>query len=235
MSVAFITFCHPKLLARLHAPGVLESIIASHSYDFDEILLIHQRCRGLEYNPVPSYVRIVESENYPTILSDFGVPEEDARADEISHGPTAAHYWKWHLINHLIGLKEAKTDYIVFSDCDCNIIKNDSPGWINKGISLLNDKGVFIVSPSDGGSEWQSRIGDVRLTRNVSQQLFLCNRTDFGSINFDLPWDGEYTAPGGPFQEYYVMAEGRIWRYLEVSKRWRAILPDNWRYWHHQW
>ncbi|HUW08952.1 MAG TPA: hypothetical protein VM537_04440, partial [Anaerolineae bacterium] len=72
-----------------------------------------------------------------------------------------------------------------------------------------------------------------RLTRNVSQQLFLCRAKEFKSqVNLDVPWNGEFDAPGGPLQEWYAMLEGRMGRYMETSGQWRAILPDAWRYWH---
>jgi hypothetical protein len=77
--------------------------------------------------------------------------------------------------------------------------------------------------------------GGVRLTQNVSQQMFLCNRAKLVGIDFDVPWNWEFTAPGGPMQEYYYMLEGRMWRYMHHNNMWRAILPKKWRYWHDAW
>jgi hypothetical protein len=52
-------------------------------------------------------------------------------------------------------------------------------------------------------------------------------------VDFNIPWNWEVLAPGGPMQEYYYMLEGRIWRYLHKNQLWRCILPDEIaRYWH---
>jgi hypothetical protein len=179
----------------------------------------------------------LESEDYPDILTKYKIPEDDPIADEMTHGSTAPHYWRWHCINHLIGLDVSRAIYVVFSDADCRI-KESPPGrsWVDEGIKLLekyND--ILIVSPSDGGHMAEKRIGSVRLTQNVSQQVFLCNRIRLNRIDFAIPWNWEYTAPGGPFQEYYYMLEGRMWRYMHKHGLYRAILPKQWRYWHDQW
>ena len=244
--VSYITFCNPKDIRRLHEPNVLNQHIISHEFNFSEVIVVHQRCKGIQYEPFNIPVRIVESENYPDILTRFGLPEKDEVADEFTHGPTAPHYWKWHVINHLIGFIEAKSDYIVFSDADCAIVSSpEHPSWIDAGITILeNHPEVLIVSPGDGASMFERMLPDVkvnslvlqdiRLTQNVSQQLFLCRRS-LGEIDFNISWNWENLAPGGPFQEYYYMLEGRIWRYMDKHNLWRAILPDTWRYWHYQW
>jgi len=236
-TVAFVTYCHPPHLLRLHVPGVLEEIIASHKYPFDEIVVVHQNCRGLEYSPVkdPS-VRVLESEDYhPGILAEFGIPEEDAIAEELSGGEDQPRHWKWQTINHLIGLKEATSDYVVFSDCDCLLIKSSPKrSWVEEGIGILRKyPKVLIVSPSDGGSIREDVIPEAFLTRNASQQLFIAERERFSKIDFNVPWDGKKKAPGDPFEAFYVLMEGRIWRYLDKYKLWRAFLPNTWRYWHY--
>lgn len=236
MNVDLITFCCPKDIHKLHAPGVLESIVDSHGAAFREIIVVHQRCRGIPYSVDATFAKVVESEDYPNILSEFGVPEDDLIADKYTHGPSGPHYWKYHVMNHLIGLKESRAEYIVFSDCDCNIIVSPERSWVAEGISILNSHPeVLIVSPGDGGSISEGRIPEARLTKNVSQQLFLCRRSQFCAMDFDAPWNGEFDCIGGPFPEYYFMLEGRIWRWLLATHSWRAILPDTWRYWHHQW
>jgi hypothetical protein len=237
-TVTLATFCHPPHLPKLHAPGVLDEMISSHRYPFDEVIVVHQRCRGLEYRPFDwPGVRIVESESHPNILTEFGLPEDDPFADELTHGPTAPHYWKWHCINHLIALKEAKSDYIVFSDCDCLIIGSDPvKSWVEEAMEILEVyPQVLIVGPSDGGSMAEAWLdgGRARLTQNVSQQLFIAERERLKKIDFNVPWHWEKLAPGGPFQEYYFLMEGRIWRYLDREGLWRAVLPDRWRYWHY--
>jgi hypothetical protein len=236
-TVDFVTFCHKKHIHKLHESGVLLDMVASHGYPFDNTILIHQRCRNVEYRPIAEFpVRIIESESHPNILTEFNIGE-DAKADHYTHGPNASHYWKWHVINHLIGLKESRAGYIVFSDCDCTIKESDpNVSWVEEGIRLLQQyPQILIVSPGDGGEMFESRVEDVRLTQNVSQQVFLCHRHTLRHINFGLPWDWEYLAPGAPFQEYYYMLEGRIWRWLYKHNLYRAILSDKWRYWHWQW
>lgn len=235
MSVTFATFCHPPHLAKLHAPGVLRHIVTSHQTSFDEVLVVHQRCKGLEYRPITEIAhRILESENYyPQIYDRFHIDLNNPISARDCHGPDAAHWWVWHTLNHLITLEEAKSDYIVFSDCDCLIISSDARSWVDEAIDILQHyPDVLIVGPSDGGSMAEKRIPEARLTRNVSQQLFIANRERLKAMDWDIPFNWEKTAPGGPFQEFYHLAEGRIWRYLDKNGLWRAILPDRWRYWH---
>ena len=240
MTVDFITFCCPKDIHKLHEPGYLADMVGSHQFVFDNVMVVHQRCRGIEYIPFEPFgipLWTLESESYPDILAEFGLPEHDEKAEHYTHGPTAAHYWKHHVTNHLTGLKESTADYIAFSDCDCTIKESDPDrSWIEEGVYLLQrHPEILIVSPGDGGQMAERRIGDTRLTQNVSQQTFLCHRHTLRHINFNLPWDWEYLAPGAPMQEYYYMLEGRIWRHLHKHNLWRAILPDKWRYWHWQW
>lgn len=228
MTVDFVTFCCPKDVDRLHQPGEIDSIVKSHNYEFDNVRIVYQRTYPRPHS-APVYVIPHESEHYPGILEHFYINPDQPKADEMTHGPAAAHYWKWHVINHLIGLYKSEADYIVFSDCDCRMI--DQPpdmSWITRGTTVLrHNPDVLIVSPSDGGAE--------RLTQNVSQQLFMCERNRLAAINFDIPWDWEFLAPGEPMQEYYYMLEGRIWRYMHHNNLWRYVLPDKWRYWHYQW
>lgn len=243
--VDYITFCHHRDYEKLHSPGVLLDHINSHNYEFNKKVVIHQRLRGYDYEPFNIDVEIIESEDYPNILSEFNIPEEDTQADEFTHGPSAPHYWKWHVINHLIGLKVSQSDYIVFSDGDCKMVQQASEfSWIQVGINLLkNNQDYLIISPSDGGNMeekgFDTAIGRIRLTQNVSQQLFLCRGSNqenpFKDIDFNVSWNWETLAPGGPMQEYYYMLEGRIWRYMHKNNFWRAILPASFRYWHLQW
>lgn len=227
--VDFITFCHPPHLEKLHAPGVLGEIVKSHRYPFNEIFVIHQRCAGMRYRIITecqSVPAVVPTEEFSTILRDFGIKEDNPDAEHYTHGPNAAHYWKWHCINHLIGLIVTGADYVVFSDCDCIMRRNEPTTWIVEGMDWLeHNPGTLIVSPNDGG--------DKRLTRNVSQQLFLCNVKRMRKIDFDLPWNGKFDAPGGPMQEYYFMLEGRIGRYLTKTRFCRLVLGPEHRYWHH--
>jgi hypothetical protein len=180
-------------------------------------------------------------EAFDPLLLRFGVQPVNPKAEEITHGEGAAHWWKVHVVNHLCGLENTTADFIVFADCDTRMVSQPAQAsWISKGISILDFRpDVLIVSPGDGGQQGGMGEGgrildDVRLTRNVSQQLFLCRGEEFQrTVDFDVPWNGQFDAPGGPFQEWYYLAEGRLGRYMqERSGQWRAILPDRWRYWH---
>lgn len=235
IKVDFITFCHPGDMDRLHRSGVLKTIVQTHNYFFDNVIVVHQNCRGLTYTPFDFPVRIVESESHPNILTEYGLPEHDEKADHYTHGPTAPHYWKKHVINHLIGAKVSDADFIMFTDSDC-YIRNQDPNlpWIVQGIDILKtwQRDVLTVCPSDGGMMAEKMIPPARLTQNNSQQMFLIERERFNQIDFAIPWDWEFLAPAGPFQEYYYMLEGRIWRYMHKHNLYRAILPRTWRYWH---
>ena len=233
-TVSFITFCHPPHLERLHSPGVLAEILNSHAYLFNEVIVVHQRCHGLPCRKIVevSGVKIYESEtwagngDYAPILERYGLPANDSVADEMTHGPSGPHYWKWHCVNHLIGLDVATSAYIVFGDCDTKMIHQpEGKSWITEGIHILKARPeVFCVSPSDGGGE--------RLTQTMSQQLFLVDAARMRKGPLGLPWNGQFDAPGGPFQEYYFLAEGRIGRLLTTKGWYRYVLPDRFRYWH---
>lgn len=241
----FVTFCHWRDWERLSAPDELQRRIDSHRYTFGEKIVVKQRLRDVPEShraTFPEATKVVESEDYPDVMRKYGLPDEDTKADEMTHGPSAPHYWKWHCINHLIGLETATAPYVVFSDSDCRIERSpDNPSWVDVGINLLSKyREILIVGPSDGGQMAERRInekgvGIVRLTQNVSQQMFLCERERLKQINFNVPWNWEFLAPGQPFAEYYYMLEGRLWRYMNKFGLYRAILPDTWRYWHDGW
>jgi len=180
--------------------------------------------------------RVIESEDYyPQIFGRFGIDLDNPISTRDCHNPGWHWWWPNHVQNHLIVLEEARSDYVVFSDCDCLII-NSQPGksWIEEGISILERyPNILIVGPSDGGSMAEARIPEARLTQNVSQQLFIANLERFKTVDFDIPWNWKKLMPGGPMAEVYHMLEGRIWRYMDRHDLWRAILPDSWRYWHY--
>jgi len=219
-------------------------MVASHSYLFDDVVVIHQRCKSNDYPPFDVPCRSIDLplEEMDNLLRRFGVNPHNPRADELSHGPSGAHFWRFHLCNQLRGAEVTQTDYIVFADCDTHMKSQpeEGPTWIQEGISILEQNPhVLIVGPGDGGEAGGSMAeggylpNGARLTRNVSQQLFLCRGEQFRhEINFDEVWDGEFDAPGGPMQEFYIMLEGRLSLYMRETGTWRAILPDRWRYWH---
>lgn len=225
-TTSLITFCSPFHLPILHRPNALKEMVESHKHDFCEIIVVHQRCRGLEWQPFDYPARIVESEDYyPQIFAEYGIRWPDPVLDELTHGSNASHFWENHTMNHLIGLKEAKGDYIVFSDCDCKIIASDPHmSWVEKGIQILSRRRrVFCVSPSDGARERDIQI--------MSQQVFLVEAARMRSEPIGMEWDGTFL-PGGPFQEYYGMMEGRIGRILTTQGLYRHVLPNKWRWWH---
>ena len=220
-TVTFSTHCHAGDREALYAN--LNKLVQSHEHAFNEIQVIHQRCEIDTKNMGAgiSYIQVSESD-YDQYLKLFGIPEEDARADELTHGPGSPHYWKNHCVNHLAGAEHAKSDYIVFSDSDCVIIRNEAPGWIDMAIKYMEENpDCFAVSPSDGapGRQWI-----------MSQQLFIVNRKRFMAMDFNC-WDG-CPIDGGPMIEYYFMLEGRISMYMLKHGFYRWVLPDNWRYYH---
>ncbi len=242
-TVTFATFCHPpRYVARLHDPGVLESIVNSHAYPFDAVIVIHQRCEAWNYPGFGIHCTEIDltEEEIDPLLYMFGINPVNPDAERLTHGPAAAHYWKHHVVNHLRALQATFTDYIVFADCDTMMVSQPAGrSWVTEAIRLLeNHPEILIVSPGDGGQNSGfaegGRLSDgTRLTRNVSQQLFACRAREFKTkVNFDLPWNGQFDGVGGPLQEWYFMLEGRLARYMAQSGQWRAILPDTWRYWH---
>jgi hypothetical protein len=240
MSVTLATHCHSRDLPRLHASGVLEELISCHAYPFDEILVTHQRVGDLPYT-LPDDKRIgvlfIEEKHYPDILGDFGIPHKDPLLSEITHGWDAPHYYEHHCVNHCMEILFATSDYILFTDADCRIISQPS-SWVNKAIEILESHPeALIVSPSDGGHEFDQMLPDgTRLTRTVSQQIFIGQRSRLLEMDFtNLKWDGQFTAPYGPFQEFYGMFEGHLWRWMERHNLYRAVLPEQWRYWHGEW
>lgn len=238
MTVTLATHCHFRDLPRLHAPGVLEELIDSHQYPFDEILVVHQRCPGLPYAlPQDRKVKVLNvfEEDYPLLLTQFGMNPNDTRLDEITHGWNWQWYWQHHCVNHLKEILEATSDYIVFSDADCRILEQPiEVSWVERGIELLeSEEQIFMVSPSDGGHDFVKKWWDnTRLVHMTSQQLFMARSKDVKALDFrELQWDGTFIQ-GGPMQEFYGLFEGWLYRWMRKYDLYRAILPEQWRYWH---
>lgn len=241
MTVAFITFTHPpRYVKRLHEPGILREMVESHQWNFDEMIVIHNQCKAEDYPAFDYPCRIIDlpRKEFDPLLLRFGLNPDDPQLDELTHGEGARHWWVIHNVNHLCSLENTDADYIVFADCDTKIVSQPS-SWIGVGIAVLQNRSdVLVVSPGDGGQAGGMGEGGqwpdgTRLTRNMSQQLFLCRGDEFRhKVKFNIPWNGKFDAPGGPFQEYYGLAEGKIERYMRTTDQWRAILPDKWRYYH---
>jgi hypothetical protein len=236
-TVTLATHCHSRDLPRLHAPGVLEELISCHGFPFNEILVIHQRCEGLQYSiPKDDYILVLDIPEieYPHILNSFGIPHLDPVGIELTHGWDAPHYYEHHCVNHCREIIASRQyDYIVFTDADCRIV-NQPDSWIAKGIEILEKyPEAFIVAPSDGGQEFNFVADGCRFTQTVSQQIFMGRTKQFKELDFtNLQWDGKFDAPYGPFQEFYMLFEGWMFRYMRANNLYRAVLPESYRYWH---
>lgn len=236
-TVTYATHCHSRDLPRLYAPGVLEELITGHNYPFDEIQVVHQRCGDMTARILPgSKIVAVEEEDYPVILGQFGIDWQDPILTELTHGWNAPHFFAHHCVNHCAHILNATSDYILFSDADCRMIHQpEGQSWVNEAIRILQTyPSILIVAPSDGGHEFRERLPDgTRFTDTVSQQIFIGERARLAQLNWaDLPWDGQFRAPYGPFAEFYAMFEGHLWRWMDKYGLYRAVLPESFRYWH---
>jgi len=247
MKVDFATFVYWKDVQKLHALDVLKNKVNEHGYPFHQIHLVHQNCIDNQIRPITEItVNIIKTENNPNILSEFRIPADDPDAAKWTHAPNHPHWWKNHVINHLNVLKESVADYIVFTDSDVSIIANGPPSWIEYGINCLRKyQNVLIISPDDGGPECHKRVPEGRMVQTVSQQIFLCERARLSAIDFHVPFEASALeedpkkrksnklAPYGPFQEFYFMLEGRMWRYMDKFGLYRLMLKNPpYRYWH---
>jgi hypothetical protein len=239
-TVTLATHCHFRDLPRLHSPGVLKELIEGHAYPFDEVLVVHQRCKNLPYElAVDARVLNVNEEDYPAVLASFGIDHQDPLLVEVTHGWSWQWYFAHHCVNHCKEILEAKSDYIVFNDADCRIISQPAgQSWVSRAVELMQQHSeIFIVSPSDGGHERNRVLPDgTRLVKTTSQQLFLGDRRRMREMDFtNLRWNGNFDAPGGPMQEWYGMWEGHMGRWMHEHGWYRAILPESYRYWHLGW
>lgn len=246
--VDFATFVCYKDIHKMHEPGVLKKIVEGHKFNFNNIWLVHQKCKEIQnIKPITDIpVKIIETENNPNILAEFRIPENDPDAAYWTHGPNSPHWWQHHVINHLNVLKTSVADYIVFSDSDITIVNNTTPSWVEFGIRCLQKyREVLVVSPDEGGKECDRRVPEGRMTKTNSQQIFLCERNRLANIDFHVPYDAtalyedpkkrrsNKLAPFGPLQEFYFMLEGRIWRYMDKNNLFRLLLTNPpYRYWH---
>jgi hypothetical protein len=232
-TVSYATFCCPKDIDRL-IPKFAEHA-KSHGYNFDKYFLILQRCDLPDKAGwgmiVPSVEKTeiakIRDEDYPAILHAFGIRYPDPVLDELTHGWGAPHFWAHHMVNHLRTLQMATTDYIVFADADC-YMKDQPEGksWVTRGVELLeSDPSIFVISPNDGSTERRESI--------MSQQMFLVNRRRMTEMEF-IPWEGKFIE-GGPFQEFYGLLEGWIYRHMEKNNLCRYVLGPEYRYWHKEW
>jgi len=213
-TVDLITFCCPKDIHQTYAGW--DALVDSHKYPFRETILIRQRCRGIDAIPTlhPS-VRVVESEDYPDIFSDYGIDVNDPEV-LAAEAPNNRYFWKYHSMNHFIGLKVSSAEYIAFTDCD-NLLEGDVEGnsWVDRGIRILQDRPeILMICPN----QWREQRGDVRVEA-VSQCMFLCERQRLLGLDYNVP------CPAGvELNNFHLQFEGRLWRYSQKHGACRVML-----------
>jgi hypothetical protein len=234
--VDFATFCHAGDAHRLHKLGQLRKQVESNGYQFNKVYVIHQQCDPFDYK-FPLFwdflsmpVEVVVINDLDEILKTFAIK----LTGQYASATDKAHYWKYHVVNHLAAISKTSADYIVFADNDCWMVRQpqrDHAGgmafsWVEVGIHILEDlRDIFIVSPNDGEPE--------RKTRRMSQQMFLTRVNKFRRADFNQPgWDGNVNVPGGPMPEYWAMLEGRMELYCQMAGMWRYVLGPEYRYYH---
>ncbi len=227
MKIDFATFCHKGDAPRLHKPNQLRSQVLSNEYLFDEVIVIHQQCDPNDYEPFTwnmSYpLFLYRIDDLDLILNAF---EIDIDKPQYVSSVDKTHFWKNHVVNHLAAVQRSTSDYMVFADADCWIIRQ-SNSWVDKAISILESQpDVFLVSPNDGEES--------RIIQRMSQQMFMVRTEEFRNMDFNQPgWDGNPHVPGGPFPEYWSLLEGRMEIYCKYVNRYRYVLSSEYRYWHH--
>jgi len=211
-TVDLITYCYPSDIHCLYKGW--KAFRNSHKYPFHEVILIRQRCRGINAGEIDPSVRILESEDYPDIFAQFNIDADDPVASAVSN-PGSRYYWKYHCMNQLIGLSASSADYIAFTDCD-NLLEREREGnpWVKRGLDILqNQHDVLMVCPSHGGPG-----GDER-TKVISQCMFLCERQRFLDLDYNVP-----VPDGVQWGEFHFEFEGRIWRYAQRHPVYRVML-----------
>jgi len=212
-TIDLVTMCSPKDIHKTYAGW--NALIASHQYTFHETILVRQRCRGIEIglNIDPS-VRILESEDYPDIFSEFGIDVNDP-ATLAAEAPNNRYFWKYHSMNQFIGLKESNAEYIAFTDCD-NQLRGDAHvnSWVERCVHILGNKSdVIMVCPSQSGSRHEER------TPAISTCMFLCERQRFLELDYNAT-----CPPDVELNNFYLQFEGRVWRYAQAHNVCRVML-----------
>ncbi len=230
MRVDFATFCHPGDIKKLHKSGQLKRQVESNGYQFDTVVIVHQKCSFANIESDISGEDVGKSNLFMTGINDFDSLLElfniNLNGQYVSD-TDQAHTWKKHVVNHLKAVSVSHSDYIVFADGDCWMVENDDYSWVEYGMEMLKlNPDIFIISPNDGEPE--------RHTRRMSQQMFMARTEQFRNANFNQPgWDGNTDIPGGPMPEYWGMLEGRMELYCRQTDQYRYVCPPEYRYWHH--
>lgn len=224
ISCDFATFVYSGDAHRLHKLGQLDKQLSSNGYPFNQIIIVYQNCNPKNYEALwPDYsLTKVIINDIDDELDLFGINLSKSQYQS----PTDNHHtWKQHVVNHLVAARMSSSDFIVFADNDCWMIKQPD-SWVSLGIDILDQNhDIFMVSPNDGEPE--------RKTQVMSQQMFLVRTEDFRQADWNQPgWDGNVHVPGGPFPEYWALLEGRMELYCRYVNRYRYVLPSEYRYWH---
>lgn len=231
MIVDFATFCYLGDAHRLYAPGHLKRQVESNGYPFNRVILVHQGFDFKDYEipEIGCAIRRTSIYDIDSNLIEFGI---DLNKPQYQSPTDKHHRWQVHVVNHLVAAwtsySASHSDFIVFADSDCWMIKQpEGQSWVQRGIEILDfNPDIFIVSPNDGEPE--------RKTQVMSQQMFLVRTEDFRQADWNQPgWDGNPHVPGGPFPEYWSLLEGRMELYCRYVNRFRYVLPAEYRYFHH--
>ena len=233
MTVDLITYCCPKDIHNIYAN--FYTLVSSFKYIFNDIILISQRCRGIDAGDITIPCRILETEDYTweAVCDGFNILVDDPDAERATAGIAHAgkvYYWKNIILNPFIGLKESNADYVVLMDGDCELDRDIlGNSWVDRGIrKLQSDRSIFMIGPH----QRQATVEGFK-TQNISQILFLSERQRLLNLNYSecIP-DGEYT---GFRAIYNHIFEGRLWRYAMQHNEYRAILAGPPWLIHHAW
>lgn len=229
ITVDFATFCYSGDAHRLHAPGQLEKQVLSNGYPFNQVIIVYQNCNPDDYGIpyLPFSINQVTIEDIDDVLRGLGI---DLNKPQYQSPTDKHHQWRVHVVNHLVAAdisgSRNKSDYIVFADSDCWMIKNKQFSWVSAGIGILQtDPSIFIVSPNDGEPE--------RKTQVMSQQMFMVRTEDFRQADFNQPSYSGNPRDYPEMPEYHAMLEGRMHYYCKATERYRYVLPPEYRYFHH--
>lgn len=239
MRVDFATFCHGGDADRLHTPGQLKKQVDSNRYGFNEVILVYQLCHPRDYGvrhprdydtrkflfpDFPYNLNVCQIWGFDDLLLSFGI---DPDKPQYVSDTDKAHTWKHHVVNHIKAIQNTNADYIVFADNDCWMVRQPkSKSWVEHGISVMEQNPlIFIVSPNDGEPE--------RMTRRMSQQMFLTRVSEFRNANFNQPGYTGNPRDYDPIPEYHAMMEGRMEYHCRESGKYRYVLGPEYRYFHH--
>jgi len=224
MNVDFATFCYSGDAHRLHVPGQLKRQVESNGYPFKRVIIVYQNTNSYPFplDPPPYDLRQMVIKDIDSILKEFHIDLDKPQYQS----PTDNHHgWKKHVVNHIYVAGYSDSDYIVFADNDCWMIKQ-SDSWVKWGIDVLQQNpDIFIVSPNDGEPE--------RKTQTMSQQMFLVKTEDFRQADFNQPGYSGNPRDYPEMPEYHAMLEGRMSYYCKSVGRYRYVLPAEYRYFHH--